>query len=306
MKERGLKRLMTGAIITFIISLAALILAITKLSVAVDLIASVGTILLLISGIIMTVLLANKFRDRRWFRITIEISTYLLPVFIFLLYLVIDYANSDLLILLGIIVLCEFLLLGIINVFILRDAGESKFIMILLLMIVLSFVFVKISVFQKKLPDFDQILFILLNVSTGCGMLLFGFRCLFQIEKNSYLKTVSFIACLLIAYGSIVFIAKMQFSKVDVLEFIYFVPAFIITLVVLFSLPFSNYIHWSQLHKRIINKILIAWFFFLVIFSTSFIFPDLFKKIAFKETKSTYDFLMNDYELKNKNGLEPD
>jgi hypothetical protein len=98
----------------------------------------------------------------------------------------------------------------------------------------------------------------------------------------------------------------MQSEKVDVLEIIYFIPALIITLIVLFSLPFSGYIHWNTMHKRILRKIMISWVFFLLTFSIGFVFPDLFKQIVFKEKKPTYDFLMKDYVLKNKNGLETD
>jgi len=203
---------------------------------------SISFILILVSGIILSVLLTIKFKDQKWFLRTSEISTYLLPVFIFLQYLTIDFIHSDIIVLFTIIVVSEFMLLGIINVFILREAGEVKFVLILLVFIITSFVFLKISFLESKLPDFDVVLFIFLNIITGCGMLLFGFRCLFQTGKNSYLKTVSFIACLLIAYGSIVFIAKMQSEKIEVLEFIYFVLVFIFTLIILFSLPFSNYI----------------------------------------------------------------
>jgi len=200
----------------------------------------------------------------------------------------------------------EFMLFGLINIFILKEAGETKSILILLFFIVISFIILRISILQKILPGFDFMFFLFLTISTGCGMLIFGFRCLFELEKNSYLKIISFIACILIAYGSIVFAAKMQSEKVDLLEIVYFIPAFIITLIVLFSLPFSGYINWKPLHKQILRKIMISWVFFLLVFSISFVFPDLFKQIVFKEKKPTYDFQMKDYELMNKNGLETD
>jgi len=304
MSERGKKWLLWGTLVTFIVSTGALMLIIIGSFNVNDLIVSSDLILILVSGIILDILLTNKFKDRKWFFRASEISVYLIPVFIFVQYLAIDVIQSQLITLFTIIVISEFMLFAIIYIFILREAGEIRFILILLLLIIISFVILKASIFQNKLPDFDFILFIFLTIITGCGMLLFGFRCLFQIKKNSYLKTVSFIACILIAYSSIVFIAKMQSEKTDIIELVYFIPAFLITLIVLFSLPFSGYVHWNSLHKQILKKIMIIWIFFLFIFSMSYVFPDLFKKIVFKQKKPTYEFLMNDYELQNKNGLE--
>ncbi|MBK7134627.1 MAG: hypothetical protein IPH69_17965 [Bacteroidales bacterium] len=148
--------------------------------------------------------------------------------------------------------------------------------------------------------------FLLITLLTGSGMLLYGFRCLFQIKKNHYLKYISLIACVVIAYGSYVFASKMTGEGVPVLELIYFVPAFLLTLIVLFSLPFSGYIHWITLHKRILKKIMIPWIFFFIVFSVSIVSPDLIRKIITKEDKKKIEFRMNDYEVKNKNGLEPE
>jgi hypothetical protein len=304
MSERVEKWLLWTTLIIFIVSVGVLIFSLILSSNQNEVVGAIGLILLILSGIILPVLLTNKFKAYKWFLSTSRILIYLLPVFIFVQYLAIDVIHSDLITLFTIVVVSELMLFAIINIFIVREAGEIKFVLILLLSIILSFIILKASLFQKKLSDFDFLLFIFLTIITGGGMLLFGFRCLFQLRKNSYLKTVSFIACILIAFCSIVFIAKMQSEKTDIIELVYFIPAILMTLIVLFSLPFSGYIHWISLHKQILKKVMIIWIFFLFIISVSFVYPDLFKKIVFKPKKPIYEFLMDDYKLQNKNGLE--
>jgi hypothetical protein len=197
------------------------------------------------------------------------------------------------------------MLLATINIFILRESGESTSVLILISLISISFVIQRFSTLQDDIVDFSFTFFLLITLLTGSGMLLYGFRCLLQIKKNLYLKYISLIACLVIAYGSYVFASKMTGEGVPFLELIYFVPAFLLTLVVLFSLPFSGYIHWIYLHKRILKKIMIPWIFFFIVFSVSIVSPDLIRKIITREDNKTIEFRMNDYELKNKNGLEP-
>jgi hypothetical protein len=306
MSESGRKWFLWITLLVLPLSISAIVFSFFFPSGTYDIFLYIGILLLFLSLVAITLLLSIKYHDRKWLHLVSGVSTYLFPLFILIFYLITRYIRFDLIGIFCAFVIFEFMLIALFNIFIFREIGEIKGILILLLFIVLSFIILRISILQAKLPDFDMICFVLLTVSTGCGMLLYGFRCLFSVEKNTYLKTVSFTACLLIAYGSIVFIAKMQSESTGVFELIYFIPAFLITLIVLFSLPLSGYIHWSALHKRILKKIMISWIFFLLIFSISFVFPDTFKKIVFTGTKPSHEFLMNDYELKNKNGLNPD
>jgi hypothetical protein len=132
---------------------------------------------------------------------------------------------------------------------------------------------------------------------------MFGFRCIFFIEKNGYLKTVSFISCTLTSFGSLFFLLKIQGEKIENLELFYFIPAFLMTLVVLLSLPISGYIQWSSVHKRILKKVAISCVFFLIIFSIRFVYPDFFKQVIFKQDKEFPEFFLNDYNIPDKNGL---
>jgi hypothetical protein len=137
-------------------------------------------------------------------------------------------------------------------------------------------------------------------------MYLFGVSCLFKVEKNPYLKIVSYLAGLFIAFGSLLFALIMSSERVHILELIYFIPAILLTLIVLLSLPVSGYINWSSLHKKILKKIMISWLFFFLIFSVRFVFPEYFRIIEIKNYYPGYNFDMEDYDLQNKNGLTPE
>jgi hypothetical protein len=306
MSESVIKRIFWISLAAFIISFATMILWFTTFNDNIEILGLIGTILLFISGITLVILITIKFKDKRWFLLTTEISKYLIPVFNFFIYILTIKVESDLVILFCVTIICAFMLLALINIFVLGDAGETRSIIILLSLIALSFVIPRIHIFQGIISDFCYTFFLLTSILTGSGMLLYGFRCILQIEKNLYLKIISITACAVIAYGSIVFASKLTGERYSVLELIYFVPAFLITLIVLFSLPLSGYIQWNSLHKRILKKIMIPWVFIFFVFSISFVFPDLFKKIVTQENNKTYEFRMNDYELKNKNGLKPE
>jgi hypothetical protein len=305
MREAGKKWLLWSNFSVFCLSLCSVVISILFPAIGYGPFYFIGIPVLVLSGLILTVLLVIRFQDHKYLRLTSNISAYLFPLFIFMFYIIGSYFKSDLPILFCSILAGIFTVYSLINIFLFREAGEIKGILILLLLTVVSFVMLRISILKNRLPN-PELVFVFLTLSTGFGMLIFGFRCLFKVEKNSYLKYISLIACLLIAYGSIVFIGKMLSAKANVFELIYFIPAFLLTIFVLFSLPLSGFIHWSTLHKRILTKIMISWIFFLLVFSVNFVFPDLFQKIVFKEKLSKQEFNMIEYKIINKNGLEPD
>jgi hypothetical protein len=139
----------------------------------------------------------------------------------------------------------------------------------------------------------------------GFGMYLFGLRCLIAIEKNRFLKIASFIACLVIFFGS--FSMLFFFStEADITVIIYSISVFVITLVVLLSIPVAGYINWDLMHKKILKKILIPWIFFLLIISVRFIFPDLNELFFHVKEEPIPEFSLYDYAIKNFNGLEPE
>jgi hypothetical protein len=306
MTDRGKKWLMWCSLMMLIFSIAGLIISgMVKNSKVADLIRIICTFALIISLLNLGVLFSIKYQNRKWLKKTTMISLFLLPVFatgVYFLAQNTSFLDSGLLSFLAIILLFLLMLLALIYVFILRKVTEMRGILVLLLFIVISVVLQRIEISSSAVQDLFLPGFIIL---TAIGLYMYGMSCLFIIEKNRFLKTISFIACTITAFGSFLFFLKMTGEKVENLELVYFIPAFIMTLVVLLSLPISGYIHWSLLHKRILKKVAIAWIFFLLVFSIRFLYPDFFKQMVYKEYKEYPEFFLKDYKIPDKNGLEP-
>lgn len=270
-----------------------------------DVMIYVSFIITVLSGLNLIVLFSIRFYERKWLNQLGKSSVFMLPLFSTFIYILAE--NSDILdsglAIFPIIIIILSILFILIYVFILREPAELKGVLVLLSFIVICVVLQRFRIFFSAIADFFLPGFIIL---TATGLYMFGLYCLFIIGKNSYLKTISFIACTLTAFGSFLFLLKVQGDKVDVLELIYFIPAFLLTLIVLLSLPISGYINWSTQHKQILKKIVISCLFFLFIFSVRFIYPDFFKLMIVRSETVENEFLMEDYELPNKNGLEPE
>lgn len=294
------------SLVMSIISIAGLIISgMVKYSKVVNVIQMICTFVLIISLLNAGVLFSIKYQNRKWLKKTTMISLFLLPVFATGVYLLgnnTSILDSGLASFLTIILLCLLILLALIYIFIFRKVGEMRGILVLLLLIIISVVLQRIEISSSAVQDLFLPGFIIL---TAFGLYIYGMSCLFIIEKNRFLKTISFIACTITAFGSFLFFLKMAGEKIENLELIYFIPAFIMTLVVLLSLPISGYIHWSSLHQRILKKVAIAWIFFLLVFSIRFIYPEFFKQMVYKEYKEYPEFFLKDYKIPDKNGLEP-
>jgi hypothetical protein len=262
-------------------------------------------IVLILAGLNLIIMFSIRYHDRKWLKRISKNSVYLLPVVSIVFYFLLDLIDSSA-IWIGIFVICLIIiliLLDLIYIFILREAGDIKGILVLLIFIVISIVMQRFDFSLSAIEDLFLPGFVVL---TAAGMYMFGLRCLFMVEKNGYLKSVAFLACTLTAFGSFLFLLRTQGETIDILELVYIVPAFLLTMIVLLSLPISGYIHWSLLHKRILKKIVYTSVFFLLIFSFRYLYPDFFKQIVLKQEKEIPEFNLNDYKIPDKNGLEPD
>jgi hypothetical protein len=311
MSDRGKKWLLRGSIIALLFSVVAVIYAIVS-EAPNDIYAYTGAPILILSVLNLIALFSLKYSERKWLRTIAGISLFVLLFSLFANYLLYDYINplntpfKIFLVVLFTILISLSCLFALIDIFLLKDVGEIKGLMGLLLLIVISLILQRFFFANNRIGGYLFTAFMLLTLLTGIGMYLYGVRCLLKVEKNPYLKIVSCLACLLIAFGSTVFALIMSSERVRVLELAYFIPAILLTLVVLLSLPVSGYINWNSLHKKILKKIMISWLFFFLIFSFRFVFPEYFRIIEIKEYNPAYHFDMKDYELQNKNELEPD
>jgi hypothetical protein len=308
MSERGKKWLLWGSVIAFLFSVTVVIY-ISFFETTSDIYSSISIPTLILSGLNLIALFSMRYSERKLLRNIAGVSLYILLFSIFGYYLVYDNliptdTNFKIFLeVLFIILISLSCLFTLINIFLLKEAGEIKWVMGLLILMIISLILQRFLFTNNRTGEYIFTAFIILTLLTGCGMYLFGVRCLFKVEKNPYLKIVSCLACLFIAFGSLIFALIMSSERVHVLELIYFIPAILLTLIVLLSLPVSGYINWTPLHKKIMKKIMILWLFFFVIFSVRFIFPEYFRIIELKDYNPGYHFDMKDYDLQNKNGL---
>ena len=306
MSESARKWMLWGNLITLIIAVAGLIyLSIITYTRIIGDYQIICLIVLILAGLNLIIMFSIRYHDRKWLKRISKNSVYLLPVVSIVFYFLLDLIDSSA-IWIGIFVVCLIIiliLLDLIYIFILREAGDIKGILVLLIFIVISIVMQRFDFSLSAIEDLFLPGFVVL---TAAGMYMFGFRCLFMVEKNGYLKSVAFLACTLTAFGSFLFLLRTQGETIDILELVYIVPAFLLTMIVLLSLPISGYIHWSLLHKRILKKIVYTSVFFLLIFSFRYLYPDFFKQIVLKQEKEIPEFNLNDYKIPDKNGLEPD
>jgi hypothetical protein len=306
MSQSVRKWMLWGNLITLIIAVAGLIyLSIITYTKIIGDYQIICLIVLILAGLNLIIMFSIRYHDRKWLKRISKNSVYLLPVVSIVFYFLLDLIDSSAM-WIGIFVVCLIIiliLLDLIYIFILREAGDIKGILVLLIFIVISIVMQRFDFSLSAIEDLFLPGFVVL---TAAGMYMFGLRCLFMVEKNGYLKSVAFLACTLTAFGSFLFLLRTQGETIDILELVYIVPAFLLTMIVLLSLPISGYIHWSLLHKRILKKIVYTSVFFLLIFSFRYLYPDFFKQIVIKQEKEIPEFNLNDYKIPDKNGLEPD
>jgi len=311
MSESAKKWLLWGSLIALLFSVSAVIYAIFSESPN-DIYGYIGTPILILSCLNLLAVFSLRYSERKWLMNVARFSLYILLLSLFANFLLYDYINpldtpfKIFLVVLFSILITLSCLCALINIFLLKEAGEIKGVLGLLLLIVISIILQRFFFTNNRMEGYLFTAFILLTLLTGCGMYLYGVRCLLKVEKNPYLKIVSCLACLFIAFGSTLFALIMSSERVHVLELIYFIPAILLTLIVLLSLPVSGYINWTSLHKKILKKIMISWLFFFLIFSVRFVFPEYFRKIEIKDYNPAYQFDMQDYELQDKNGLKPE
>jgi hypothetical protein len=301
MSESGKKWFLWSSVVLMIISFAGILaeemvnslLGVNAFYISMEL------FVLSISNVI--VILALKFEKNRWFRKICQILTYILPVCFFIVLAPAELINvsSDLgnfLLNLGIIISIAATL---IYVFVLTKPESIGG-----LLFILSYVILTLALKQIYKQSSEQaIVFGLLLLGPGLNM--FGIRILLIINKNNYLKTVSYIACLLMFFVGLEMMWLSPTGTRALLVICTFL-VFLLTLIILLSVPGSGYFNWETLHKKIFKKILIPWIFILLIVSVRFIFPDL-NKLFFRQKSNEYqEFYMKDYQIINKNGLEPE
>ncbi len=303
MSKSAKRWLLWGSIIILLLSAGALTYSFfIPFTDTVDFIQVSLVCIIILSILNLVFLLANRYSARNGFRKAIRLLSLFLPVLIIIVF-IFEASWFPLVpdLLYGTCLSLIFILLVITSMylFIIDDTKAVIGIALILIYIIVTLILKRINIGDME----SHMVFSFLMI--GCGMYLFGLKALFSVEKNPFLKIVSFITCLFILFGSLLmFYFSMTGS--GTLLIIYSVFMFLITIIVLLSLPVAGYVRWSLLHKNILKKILIPWIFFLMLISIRFAFPDLNSLFFREERQKIQEFRMHDYPVINKNGLEPE
>jgi hypothetical protein len=303
MNKSARKWLLWGSIITLLLSAGTLTYTFfIPFNDTIDFIQVILVCIIILSILNLIYLLANKYSDRNGFRKVVRLLSGFLPVLIIIISIfesgwipmVPDFLYGTCLSLIFIL-----LVIASMYLFIIDDTKTVIGIALILIYIIVTLILRRINIGDMG----SHMVFSFLMI--GCGMYLFGLKSFFSVEKNPFLKIVSFIACLFILFGSLL---MFYFSMIGsgTLLIIYSISMFLLTLIVLLSLPVAGYVQWSLQHKSILKKILIPWIFFLMLIAIRFAFPDLNSLFFREERQKIQEFRMDDYPVINKNGLEPE
>jgi hypothetical protein len=302
MNEKAKKWLMWCSLIIMVLSIGGMILSLINSSKMGDSLAITFLILLVISFLNLLFLIYSRFQNKTGLRKTVKIATYIFPFFAFLIFSI-DMRwvniNSEFLYSTLMILLICFIPLVIVHISIIQKIETLSGIIALI-----SYAIASLVLKRFNIGDSDPHL-VFSFLSIGSGMYVFGLRCISIIEKNRFLKVITILSGLLIFLGGF---SMMLLSSTyeDLSLVIYSISIFLMTLIVVLSLPGSGYIKWPSLHKNILKKIMIPWIFFLLMVSIRFVFPEM-NKLFFSEKQNQYlEFRMNDYKIINKNGLLPE
>lgn len=175
---------------------------------------------------------------------------------------------------------------------------------------IIAFVFVGLLFKTMHWPGAGIILTLSL-LTLGCGYFFLAFKNFFSIKDNTYLRIVSTLAALFISLMSTGMVFKMMhWPGAGILLAMSLVPSMIFTMLVLITLPGSDYIKWRSNDKKMFSRtLLIPWMFFLLVSAFAFLLPknfiseELFSKKA--TTPQSTQFNMEPYEIKDAEGLEP-
>ncbi|KPK85188.1 MAG: hypothetical protein AMS27_08020 [Bacteroides sp. SM23_62_1] len=131
----------------------------------------------------------------------------------------------------------------------------------------------------------------------------------FKIKDNRYLSIIMFSCSVILALQFIAMVWKLQHWAGAGILLSISLPVFIIaTLIILLTLPGSNFLEWTIEQKRILLRgLLIPWLFIIYILITTTLIPphNEFKPFFFLRHQDKEVFFdMKDYQIENRNGLE--
>jgi hypothetical protein len=221
-----------------------------------------------------------------------------MPLFLILLFISEIFMFPQIIVWLFLIFIVYFVLVNLVLHFLRYDLN----------FIVVTFLLIIGLLFKRGHLPLGGVIISLASLLLCILALVISFRS-FKIKNNRYLSILTLSCSLILAGLSASFLLKIQHWAGAGLLIGIFTPLFIIaTLIILLTLPGSNFIEWTREQKKILLRgLLIPWLFFMyTLITTSLIQPyNQFKPFFFMNKKSSeVKFRMVDYEIEKKNGLE--
>ncbi len=282
-------------VLSFLLLIPAIIFILWSFITPDEAITGLGVLLLALSITLFSASysIVNSNNDR--LRKIAGLSVYICPVLILVSPFM--YSNADVTVAVFLSLIPFFLIvLTSIQLFLYDEPDSLRSTSVLLIFIVIS-----IIVKRYHLP-FSSIPFTL-GISWFCiGNIMFTVRCLFISGKNRYFRYLTLFANSLIFFSLLAFLFKVQHWPVANIFIIISTFMMVIgTIIVMVILPFSGYIDWSTVHKKIIKRILVPWAFIFFIFLFRYLVPGGWNSFwGTSQVKTFPAFGMVDYQVEER------
>jgi hypothetical protein len=198
------------------------------------------------------------------------------------------------------VVMSVFTIIAFIHLFIYSDATSLWGILILMLFFIVGIELKRNHMFGASY-----------TITLSCGLLsigcfMYGIRCLFLINKLTYLRNIAFFGGCFNVIGFLGFAFKMQhWIGAGYLVIVGFVAMIIGTFIVLLTLPSSGFIDWQPFYKKIFRRVLIPWTLIFILFILRFMLPNINNVIWGNDKKiNRVGFGMTEYPVEIRNGLD--
>ena len=220
-------------------------------------------------------------------------------VLIFSFFGIMNLSNTVLMV--AVIVLFLFLtIVALMHIFVFSDAADLTGTIVFIVLIVSSIILKRYHINYSGF----FIAVVLAMFSMGCFM--YGIRCLYLAEKNSYLKYTAFGGSFIVTIFFMGILWKMQHWPLGgILMYTSNILLPLATIAILLTLPSSGFIEWRSLHKRIMLRLLLPWTLIFLLFLLRYLLPEVNSIVWTRDVvQSSTSFDMPDYDIELKNDLE--
>jgi hypothetical protein len=282
-------------VLSFILLIPATFFLIWSIISPDEAITGLGVLLLALPITLFSASYSIKNNNNNRLRKIAGLSVYICPVLILVLPFI--YSNADITVAVFLSLIPFFLIvLTSIQLFLYDEPDSLRSTSVLLIFIVISIIGKKFHLPYSSIP-------FTLGISWFCiGNIMFAVRCLFISGNNQYFRYLTLFANSLIFFSLLAFLFKVQHWPVANIFLIISTFMMVIgTIIVMIILPFSGYIDWSTVHKKILRRILVPWAFIFFIFLFKYLIPEGWNAFwGTSQVKMLPGFGMVDYHVEER------